>query len=287
MQGQAEDAGDVEQPVGHRTGPLGDGAGALLLALPAAQQWSDHAERPHRLGLLQVLLCCLLVAPLRRAGGLLAAPGQQIVGEGDDEQRHRTDQRQPAEQRVHHPDDGNEDRHPGRVEKRQDGVAAEKGAQVADVGKAGLAAAAGKARVDAGADHRCREPVLQPFAGQPQEPPAGEFENAVGDGGEDRGHGQPHERVERAAGQHPVEHLQHVDGADQQEQVGGQAKHSKRQPLAAQLPLAVAQNRFGRQKRFTPSLFMCPTESHSIQRSSTRNAENSARRTRCPSPSGG
>ena len=131
-------------------------------------------------------------------------------------------QRQPAQHRVHEPDHGDEDRHPGRIEEGQDGVSGQEGAHLLKIGQPRLAPGAGKARLDAATDHWAGQLGIEPRGCPGQQPPARKLEHAIDRDGEHRSDRQPQQRVDRAAREHPVEHLQHVNRAHQQEQIGGQ-----------------------------------------------------------------
>ncbi len=253
LQGQAQGPGGVEQPVGDGARALHQPADALLLGLPAAQQRAGHAERPHGLGLVQTLLGGALVAPLRGPGALLPAAGDEVVGQGEQEERHRAEQRHPAEHRVHQPDDEDEDRDEGRIEKGEHGIAREKALDVAHVGEARRAAAIGQSGTDPGAEHRSRQLLLEPVAGETEHAAPRELEEAIRRRRQNGSDGQPEERVERAAGEHAVEHLQHVDGTDQQQQVGAEAEQGEGATLAPQLPLACRKQGLSRQ-RCTPAV---------------------------------
>ena len=77
---------------------------------------------------------------------------------------------------MHEPDDGDEYRHPERIEKRRNGVPAQEGSQLLDIGQARLCSASCKARLDTVADHRSRQFVLKPGARQGQNPPSRKLE---------------------------------------------------------------------------------------------------------------
>ncbi|RWI41541.1 MAG: hypothetical protein EOQ93_31915 [Mesorhizobium sp.] len=118
------------------------------------------------------------------------------------------------------PHERQEYRRPWRVEKGQNAVAGNEAAKIANVLQAGFDVAAGQARRHGAFDHRDAELVVQPLADMPQHHPAGMFQEAIDGNGADDGKGEPQQRVDRAARQHPVIDLQHVDGAGKQKKIG-------------------------------------------------------------------
>ncbi len=166
----------------------------------------------------------------------------QLVGNREDRQNHRPADSEPAEQRVHDEQDGNVDRHPGRVEEGEEPVAGEKLAHVPQVvqGLRGRGAQAPEGTVE----HRVEQPLVEQHvelgADPHQDPRAHQLKAPHYDEQHDEQEREQQKCRLAAAVQHAVVHLQHVDGGCQHQQVDEQAEEPREQERAAAQPQGLA-----------------------------------------------
>ncbi len=173
-----------------------------------------------------------MIAAERGGGPALLLPGDEIVARGEAEQDDDARYGQNSEGRMKEPNEGDEHHRPRRVEECQHAFAAEEIAQVGDVLRPRVPATPGQAHVHGVAHHGSAELAVYPDADPAQDQPARLLQRAVDNDGEERGERQPQQGVHRAARQHPIVDLKHVDRSHQQQQIDHAAEQDEGQALA-------------------------------------------------------
>ncbi len=210
----------------------GEAAGGILL--PLGDDIGSHAHgldgfagAAQRIGRLVGFHGALTGAHQRLAGGIFIderRSGEHDDAAGGDE----------AQQRVDHVDHQQENERPGHIHQRRRGAGdvAFDGHQVALV-LAGHGGARLRREDDGNAQQTRRYGALQPLHHPGDNGGADGVEAAVEQVADEDDSGERHQRFQRTAGEHTVEHLQRIDRHQQRQQVDGEGKHESE----AQRPL--------------------------------------------------
>jgi hypothetical protein len=162
------------------------------------------------------------------------APCQDLVERGEGEQGDAADHAHPAEQRVDHEGDGEEERRPRRIEQRPERPAdhAAHGGEVAQRLRAAQRAGEVGA-VDGGVEQRPGEGALQPGAEPRPDRAARRVERGEQREGEHGNDGQRDQRLDMLGRQHPVIDLVHVERRNEEQEIDAAADHSRGDEHAA------------------------------------------------------
>ena len=252
LPGEARETG--EEPT-HAGGPELLAQGGIVRLGPALRHGGQHAERRHHVGVAYRTVDIAPGAPRLRLCFLGGLARQPLVQDRKHEHGKRTGQRHDAEHRMEKENDEQEERQPRRIEERdQPGAAEERahGVHVAQPVQVARAAEPGRLR-EQPIEHARPERAIERRARHAQQPRANHVEERHDD---ERCHAADREIDERllaAARQHPIEHLQHVDGRHEQKRIDREAEepreHEERLKPGNQLAHATAYSSARAQRR--------------------------------------
>ena len=214
-----------------RRGPAGSelrGEDFVMTSFPTRQDTRGHAHRGDRLGIAQAQ-----IDELRRLARLCLhrlqwLARESFVGDRQDQEDQRADERHQSEQRMKQADDDDVDGNPGDVEEREDRGAGEERAQNRNVPQRmlGIVRRRPTAAGQHLAQHDGAERLVESDCPARQELGADEVQRCHHHEGHHREHGQHDQRFVAAARHDAIEHLQHVDCRHDQQQVDHQAEQT-------------------------------------------------------------
>ena len=196
---------------------------------PAPRHRGQHAKRAHHLGVARARVDVAARAPGSRLHLLERLAREALVENRDHDHHQRTGQRHGAEQRVKEEDQHQEQRQPGRIEERKDARAGEKAAQGVDIAQAVHIFRAGeprRMRKHAIEHARPQLTVHRPAAGREQ-PRAQAFDQRHHQQRRHHHQGKHRQGLFAAAGNDPVEDLQHVRRRRQHQHIDGEAEQRR------------------------------------------------------------
>jgi hypothetical protein len=210
-----------------------DAVGAHLLAQrgvveprPAPRDRGQHAQRGDHLGVAHVGVDEAPRAPRFGLRALQRLAAQCLVQHRERDHQQGAAQRHHAQHRVEQKNDEHEHRQPRRVEYRKQPLPAEKAAQQVYVAQPiQMRRAAEPRRLrEQPVQHPRPEPPVERHPGRHQQPPAQHLEERHHQQRDERRDREDEQRFLAAAGEHAIEHLQHVQRRREQEQVDRQAE---------------------------------------------------------------
>ena len=165
-------------------------------------------------------------------------PHGDLAAQREREQEESAKQREHPEPWVQQPDDENEHERPGRIEDRQDAIAADERAQSGEVAqRLGAERAPAERCAEARREHGLGQPSIEPDADPDQRLVPDRLQQTEHQQGKTGEHGQRDQGLDVAARQHAVEHLEHVERRDQDQEIEKQAErgdHAEAMPRFAQ-----------------------------------------------------
>ena len=213
------------------------------LAPPHHHAFRDHAHGVDDLGIARHRLRLQIGAGRERAGARERHGRELLVEIGDENQHERGDGDDVAEMRVDQIDRQQIDRRRRRIEHGEDHRTGQEAADLLEIGKRlEFAAGATLRRLGRGAEHRPAEPAFDIHGDPHQHEAAHHVEQ---DMRQDRDHHddrQHHQRIEAAARQHPVRHLEQVDRHGEHQRVDHQREDRDDQHVAARVGEPLAEN---------------------------------------------